>query len=88
VRARLNVNPKQYAWLKRPSQLPSNPEATQKMITLITCPKPFRGHSKIIQRNAIKSWTLLEPKPEILLMGDDEGTAEAAAEFGARHVRT
>ena len=40
----------------------------------------------VIQRNAIKSWTLLRPACEIILLGDDAGTAECAAEFGLRHV--
>lgn len=55
-------------------------------ITLFAIPKPFRGHFDIIQRNAIRSWTLLHPACEIILFGDDEGCAEVAAEFGLRHV--
>lgn len=56
------------------------------MITLFTCPKPFRGHINLIQRNAIYSWTLLCPKPEIILIGDEEGMAEVATEFSLRHI--
>ncbi|MEM3484209.1 MAG: glycosyltransferase family A protein [Candidatus Methanomethyliaceae archaeon] len=56
------------------------------MLTLFSIPKPFRGHIAIIQRNAIRSWTLLQPACEIILFGDDENTAEVAAEFGVRHV--
>ena len=56
------------------------------MLTLFAIPKAFRGEFNQIQRNAITSWTLLEPKPEIILLGDDEGTAEVAKEFGVRHV--
>ena len=56
------------------------------MLTIFSCPKPFRGHINIIQRNAIKSWTLLEPRPEIILIGDEEGTAEICKEFGLRHI--
>lgn len=56
------------------------------MLTLFAIPKPFRGHIGVIQRNAIRSWTLLRPACEIILFGDDEGTADAAAEFGLRHV--
>ena len=56
------------------------------MLTLFTMPKPFRGHSGIIQRNAIQSWLQLRPACEIILCGDDEGTADVAAEFGTRHV--
>lgn len=56
------------------------------MLTISTCPKPFHGHIDIIQRNAIKSWTLLQPRPEIILIGDEEGTAEVCKEFGLRHI--
>lgn len=56
------------------------------MLTIFTCPKPFRGHIGIIQRNAIKSWTLLRPKPEIILMCDEEGTKEICSELGLRHI--
>ena len=34
------------------------------MLTLFTTAKPFKGHSAIIQRNALKSWTLLDPDIE------------------------
>jgi hypothetical protein len=33
----------------------------QEMLTFFTTAKPFRGHHGIIQRNALKSWTLLHP---------------------------
>jgi hypothetical protein len=56
------------------------------MLTLFTIPKAFHGHTGLIQRNAIRSWTLLRPACEIILFGDDQGTAELAAEFGLRHV--
>ena len=55
-------------------------------LTLFALPKPFRGHIDVIQRNAIRSWVELNPAPEILLFGDDEGTAEIAREFGLRHI--
>lgn len=56
------------------------------MLTIFSMPKAFRGHIRTIQRNAIQSWTLLSPKPEIILFGSDEGTKEVAEEFGLRHV--
>lgn len=56
------------------------------MLTIFTTPKPFKGHSKIIQLNAIKSWTMLRPRPEIILFGDDEGTAEVVEELGLTHI--
>lgn len=48
-------------------------------------PKPFQGHIGVIQRNAIKSWTLLRPACDVILFGNEEGTADAAKELGVRH---
>jgi hypothetical protein len=56
------------------------------MLTIFSTCKPFHGHFAIIQRNAITSWTLLRPRPEIILFGDEEGVAEICAELGLRHV--
>ena len=56
------------------------------MLTIFATPKPFRGHVNIIQRNALKSWTLLHPGVEVILFGDDEGAAEVAREAAIRHV--
>ena len=56
------------------------------MITIFAIPKAFRGQFDVIQRNAIQSWTLLRPPCEVILFGDDEGTAEVADEFGLRHI--
>lgn len=55
------------------------------MLTLFTIPKAFKGHINVIQRNAIQSWMRVHPEIEIILFGSDEGTAEAAREFGLRH---
>src|SRR5499427_3451443 len=55
-------------------------------LTLFATPKRFQGHIGNIQRNAIASWTRLNPRPEIILFGTDDGTAEVAREFGLRHV--
>lgn len=56
------------------------------MITIFTCPKAFRRHINVIQRNAIQSWMQLEPKPEIIIMGNEEGTESLCKEFGLVHV--
>jgi hypothetical protein len=60
------------------------------MLTIFSIPKAFKGHIGVIQRNAIRSWTLLQPKnqprPEIILLGKDAGTAEIARELGLRHI--
>ncbi len=39
----------------------------------------------MIQRNAIKSWTLL-PDVEVILLGEETGLAEAARELGIKHI--
>src|SRR6185503_2080929 len=56
------------------------------LITLFSSPKPFTDpHIAMIQRNAIKSWTLL-PDVEIILLGEETGLAEAARELGVKHI--
>jgi hypothetical protein len=55
------------------------------MLTLFTTAKPFKGHFAVIQNNALRSWKLLGPDVEIILFGDDGGSANAAAELGLRH---
>lgn len=55
------------------------------MLTFFTTAKPFCGHDGVIQRNALKSWTLLHPKVEVILFGDEEGAAETVKELGLRH---
>jgi hypothetical protein len=54
--------------------------------TIFSIPKAFKGHTGTIQRNAIQSWTLLRPRPEVILLGNDEGTAEVAREFELQHL--
>jgi len=39
----------------------------------------------MIQRNAIRSWTLL-PDVEVILLGEEEGLTEAAHELGVKHL--
>ena len=55
-------------------------------ITILAMPKPFKGHIDTIQRNAIASWTKLQPRPEIILFGNEEGVAECARELGLVHI--
>ncbi len=56
------------------------------LITLFSAPKPFTNpHIAMIQRNAIKSWTLL-PDVEVILLGEEMGLAEAAKELGVKHI--
>jgi hypothetical protein len=57
------------------------------LLTLFTAPKPFTNpHIAQIQRNAIRSWQALGPEVEIIVMGEEAGLAEAAAELGVRHI--
>ena len=55
------------------------------MLTIFTIPKPFHNHFAVIQENAIRSWMQCGPEMRIILMGDDEGTAELAARLHIDH---
>jgi hypothetical protein len=56
------------------------------LITLFSAPKPFTDpHIAMIQRNAIKSWTLL-PEVEVILLGEETGLAEAARDLQVKHI--
>ena len=55
------------------------------MLTLFTTPKPFLGHCAVIQRNALKSWTLVHPDAEVILFGDEKGAADTCQELNLRH---
>ena len=56
------------------------------LITFFSAPKPFTDpHIATIQRNAIKSWTLL-PDVDVILLGDEDGLAETAGELGVKHL--
>lgn len=55
------------------------------MLSIFSCPKPFKGHSNIIQRNAIQSWKSLGPSVEVILIGDEEGTADVCRQGGFQH---
>ena len=55
------------------------------MLTLFTSAKPCGGRAAVIQRNALRSWTLLHPAVQIILFGDAEGSQEVAWEFGIHY---
>jgi hypothetical protein len=57
------------------------------MLTFFTTGKAFRGHDGIIQRNALKSWKLLDPDVEVIVFGEDEGAAQVCSELGLVHHR-
>ena len=56
------------------------------MLTVFAVPKPFAGHIGVIQRNAVRSWRALHPECQILLCGDEAGSAEAAFELGVERL--
>jgi hypothetical protein len=52
-------------------------------LTIFSAPKPFTNtHIATIQRNAIQSWLHLVPEENVLLVGEEDGTAEVATEYG------
>jgi hypothetical protein len=56
-------------------------------LAIFTAPKPFTNpHIALIQRNAIYSWLNLGPQVEVILLGEEAGLAEFAAQCGARHI--
>ena len=57
------------------------------MITIFSIPRDFKNSDTARrQRNALKSWIALTPRPEILLFGDDAGIVETCAGFHVRHI--
>lgn len=54
------------------------------MVTIFSTPKPWQGHIEIIQRNALVNWKHFGY--EMVLFGNEPGTAEAAREFGCIHI--
>lgn len=56
-------------------------------LTIFTAPKPFTNpHIALIQRNAIRSWINLGPQVEVILVGEEDGMADVAAELGVCHL--
>ncbi|HLF91748.1 MAG TPA: hypothetical protein VI451_22610, partial [Anaerolineales bacterium] len=56
------------------------------LLSIFSAPKPFTNpHINTIQRNAIRSWLQLEDT-DVILVGDESGIAEVAAEFGVAHL--
>lgn len=57
------------------------------LLTIFTAPKPFSNpHIARIQRNAIRSWLALGSEVEVILVGAEDGVAEAAREFKVQHL--
>ncbi len=56
------------------------------MITLYTTCRAFDDQFNVIQRNALYSWSLLSPKPEVLVFGMDHGTKEICKELDYQYI--
>ncbi len=54
---------------------------------IFTVPKHFKGEFDIIQNNAIDSWLAINPKPTIVLLGDEEGVSKVARQKGLIHIK-
>jgi hypothetical protein len=67
------------------STITDRPGVDNASLTIFAIPKGFRKHFNIIQRNAIQSWLSLKPPCEIILFGDEHGTARVARQYGTRH---
>ena len=56
-------------------------------LTLFSAPKAFTNpHIAVIQRNAIQSWLHLGELVQVLLLGEEDGLADIAAELGVQHL--
>lgn len=56
-------------------------------LTIFTAPKAFTNpHISLIQRNALQNWLHLGPEVAVLMMGQEVGMPEVAAEMGIRNV--
>jgi hypothetical protein len=56
-------------------------------LTIFSAPKPFSDpHIATIQRNAIRSWRALGADVDVILVGEEQGLAQAARELGVRHM--
>lgn len=55
--------------------------------TIFTAPKPHTDEAVARrQRRAIMSWAVLDPSPEVLIFGDDDGVTDLRRELGLRSV--
>lgn len=55
-------------------------------LTVFGLPKAFKNGVAAIQKNSFKSWAALPGSPRIMLLGNDEGSGEAARELGAKYL--
>jgi hypothetical protein len=61
--------------------------ASDPLLTIFTAPKPFTNpHISLIQSNAILSWLHLGDEVNVIIIGDEQGIAEFAAEQSIQHL--
>jgi hypothetical protein len=56
------------------------------VLTIFTTYKPFNDRFAAPQWNALTSWLLMEPKPDVILFGDELGTETVARELRVRQI--
>jgi hypothetical protein len=57
------------------------------MLSFFTVPKPFVGHIGVIQENALRSWRAILPDAQIIVFGNEAGTAEISERIGLTHEK-
>lgn len=55
------------------------------MLTIFSVPKPFKKEFFTIQNNAINSWNLIKPKPEIILLGKSKEIKSICKKYNLIH---
>lgn len=53
---------------------------------LFAVPKPFRGEFAVIQENAIISWLQIQPKPTVILLGNERGVKDITKKYELIHM--
>lgn len=57
------------------------------MITIYTYFESFEDeYTAMVQTNALKSWAMLEPNPEIIVFGNNPGVREICDQYGLNHI--
>ncbi len=57
------------------------------MLTIFSTCKPFKNEFKLIQKNAITSWTKLGKNVEIIIFGNEEGVEEICSELLIKNIK-
>lgn len=60
---------------------------TSPPLTIFSSTRAFEGEFERIQINALTSWISLDPRPEVIVLGDEAGTEKACSALGIRWVR-